>query len=61
MLTKVFLNFGQMAKCMGALWSLERLWPQRQVVMDGWRGLKVMNLMASSHCAEVNVVWGDVG
>ena len=29
---------------------------------DGWvEGLKVMNLMASSHCAEVKVVWGDVG
>ena len=28
---------------------------------DGWRELKVMNLMVSCHCAEVKVVWGDVG
>jgi hypothetical protein len=61
LLTWVFLNFGQMLKCMGELWSLERSWPQRHVVMDGSRGLQVMNLMASFHWRAVKVVSGEDG
>ena len=46
---------------MGELSSLERSWPHRHVVMVGSRGLWVMNLMASCHCAAVKVVCGDEG